>query len=118
MRDYSSREYKDLPVAVLPYQTKNKNPLLIGFELEAFYTRRIRHDEKLKRQFVKNIENEFTNHTAICKYDGSIGSNGLEIVSVPINVLLPVVAKLLVLLFKDEVYNSVHSPIEPNPYSW
>jgi hypothetical protein len=85
LRDYSSREYKDLPLAVLPYQTKNKRPLLIGFELEAFYTRRIRHDEKLKRQFVKNIENEFTNHTAICKYDGSIGSNGLEIVSVPMS---------------------------------
>jgi len=80
LRDYSSKEYTDLPLAILPYQT-NKNPLTLGYELECFFTRKNRDDSTNQKNLIKNIESEFTNHTAICKYDGSLGNNGIEIVS-------------------------------------
>ena len=61
----------------MPYEKdKNKN-LYLGVELE------VNKSNRCPRNIVKRLEEDILSGTAICKSDGSLGQNGLELNIVP-----------------------------------
>ena len=78
-RDWNSKEYNLLPKGLINYEKNINNHLLLGFELEVLKR------ENCPRDIIKRIEENYLEGTAIVKHDGSIGTKGFEIVTVPMS---------------------------------
>ena len=77
LRNYSFKVVDGLPFAQMPYEKdKNKN-FYLGVELE------VNKSSRCPRNIVKKLEEEILSGTAICKSDGSLGNNGIELNIVP-----------------------------------
>ena len=77
LREYTFKVVEKLPYAQMPYEKdKNKN-LYLGVELE------VNKSNRCPRNIVKRLEEDILSGTAICKSDGSLGQNGLELNIVP-----------------------------------
>jgi hypothetical protein len=77
LRNYSFKVVDGLPFAQMPYENdKNKN-FYLGVELE------VNKSSRCPRNIIKKLEEEILSGTAICKSDGSLGNNGIELNIVP-----------------------------------
>ena len=100
LRSYNFPVHKHLPLAVLDYEQRQKNLLMLGIELEVNY----RNDCK-KHTIHKRIEENYCTGIAICKSDGSV-NNGFEVNFVPMSLNYIKSRDLF-----NDFYNNVHTEL-------
>lgn len=77
LRSYQYKVVEGLPYAQLPFEKNKQDNLYLGVELE------VNKSNRASKNIIKKLEEEILSGTAICKSDGSLGNNGLEINIVP-----------------------------------
>ncbi len=77
LRPYSFKVVDGLPFAQMPYEKVKENNLYLGVELE------VNKSSRCPSKINKMLEEKILSGTAICKSDGSLGNNGLELNIVP-----------------------------------